>query len=153
MYKGCPKITENSLRMAKLPIVVCSQAAEHDLWSILWVWSKCYLVITFHCRVTQIFVKVVFVTPHKFELSKMDVKNEQGRAIKISCRLKKSVAVTVKLMQKMYTDEEWLWDSTLFKGRKTSPLLLHFGRPLSICTGEVVNIVIAVVWDHHITVR
>ncbi len=60
----------------------------------------------------MIFV-VVFITHCKFELSKMDVKNEQRSTIKFCCRLKKSVVETVKLMHEMYTDEERLGDSTI----------------------------------------
>ncbi len=93
-YKGCSKITVSSLRMAKLPIAACSQAVEHDLWSILQHRLKFYLNTTFHCGVTTIFVKIVFVIPHKFKLSKMDVKNEQRSAIKFCCQLKKSAAQT-----------------------------------------------------------
>ncbi len=85
-----------------------------------------HLVITFRCRITTIFVKVVFGTPQKFELSKMDVKNEQRSAIKFRCRLKKSVVETMKSMHEAYTDEERLKDSTIFhlpktvsKGRET----------------------------------
>ncbi len=89
IYKGCSKITESSLRMAKLSILAHSQAAEHDPWSSLSQWLKFHLLITFNCWVTAIFVKVVFVTPHKFKLTKMDLKNERC-AIKFCCRLKKS---------------------------------------------------------------
>ncbi len=45
-----------------------------------------------------IFVKVVFVTPRKFELSKMDAKNKQRRAIKLCCQLKKATMESVKLL-------------------------------------------------------
>ncbi len=72
----CSK-AENLLWMAKLHIAVHGQASEYDRRSILYQSSKFHYVITFHCRVITIFVKVVFVTPHKFELSQMDVKNEQ----------------------------------------------------------------------------
>ncbi len=58
--------------MAKLLIAVWSVI---DFTSVIHVF---HLVITFHCRVTMIFVKVGFVTPPKVELSKMDVKNEQS---------------------------------------------------------------------------
>ncbi len=40
----------------------------------------------------------------------MDVKNEQRSAIKFCCWLKKSVVEIVKLMHKLYSDEEWLED-------------------------------------------
>ncbi len=54
------------------------------------------------------FVKVVFVTHRKFELSKIDSKNEQRSAIKFYCRLKKSAAETVKLMRKANIAKERL---------------------------------------------
>ncbi len=44
--------------MAKLPIAAHNQAVQCDLRSILHQWSKLHLIITFHCRVTTIFVKV-----------------------------------------------------------------------------------------------
>ncbi len=86
--------------MAKLSIAARSQAAECDPWSILRRWLKFHLVITFRYRVTAIVIKVVFVTPLKFELSKMDVKNEQRSAIKFCHWLKKSAVETVKLVHK-----------------------------------------------------
>ncbi len=145
--------------MAKLPIAMCSQAALPDLWWIRHQWSIFHLVIAFYCQITAIFVKVVFVTPHKFELWKMDLKNEQRSVINFCCWLKISVAETVKLMHGTYTDDEWLGDSTIFcwrkafsKGRETASLLPHVGQPLSICT-EMVNTVTTVVWeDRHNTV-
>ncbi len=66
--------------MAKLPTAARSLAVECDLWSILRQWSKFHLVITFHCQVTAIFAKVVFVIPCK--LSKMHVTNKQRSVIK-----------------------------------------------------------------------
>ncbi len=89
-YKGCPKITESSLRMAKLTIVAYSSAKEPDLWSILRRWSEFHLAITLHRHL--IFVKVVFVTPRTFKLSKTDLKNEEKSEIKFCRRLKKSAA-------------------------------------------------------------
>ncbi len=79
---------------------------QRDPWSILRQWSKFHLVIIFHCRVTVIFVKVIFVMTWKFKISKMDVKNEWRRVIKFCCRLKKCAVETVKLMHEAYTDEE-----------------------------------------------
>ncbi len=105
-----------------------------------------HLVITFHCRVNMVFEKVVFVTIRKFELPKMDVKNEQRNAIKFCYQLKKSAAETVKLMHVAHTDEEWLGDSTIFRWRKkfskdreTTALLPHVRQPLNICIKEMVN--------------
>ncbi len=82
--------------------------------SILCQRLKFHIIITFHCQVTTIFVKVVFVTTHKFELSKMDVKNEHRSVIKFCCWLKKSAMETVKFMYEAYTNEEWLGDLTIF---------------------------------------
>ncbi len=92
--------------------------------------------------------------PHRFELSKMNVKNKQRSVIK------NSVVETVKLMHKVFTDEESSEDSTIFhwhkafsKARETAALLLHVGRLLSIYTKETANTVIAVISeDFHITV-
>ncbi len=98
------KLVPNLFRMTKLRIALCIQAAKCDLWSILHQWSKFHLVITFHCRVTTIFVKVVFVTHRKFEFSKIDFKNEQRNAIKFFCQLIKSLVETVRSMHKPYSD-------------------------------------------------
>ncbi len=70
--------------------------------------------------------------PHKFELSKINVKKEQSSAIKFCCLLKKSVMETVNLMPEVCTDKEWLTDPTIFhqhnkafsEGRETSALLV-----------------------------
>ncbi len=144
--------------MAKLPVATCSQAVESDLWSILLQWSNFYLVITFQRRVTIIFVKIVLVSPCKFELSKMDAKSEQRSVIKFCRQLKKSAVQTVKLMHEAHTDEEWFGDSIVFhrhkafsEGIKTDALLSHVGWPLSICTEEMAN-TIAVVQEYcHVT--
>ncbi len=64
-------------------------------------------------------------------------------------------------MHRAYTKEEWLGDLTIFhwhkafsEDRYTAALRPHIGRPLSICTEEIVNTVAAVDQeDHHITVR
>ncbi len=75
-----------------------------------------------------------FFTCGKFELSKMDLKNEQKSAIKFCCWLRKSAAESAMLMYEAYTDEEWLGDSTIFhwykaftKGRETTALLPYVG--------------------------
>ncbi len=60
------------------------------------------------------FVEVVSVISRKFQLLKMDVKNERGSAIKFCCRLTKSAVETAKLMHKVYSDEEQLGDLTIF---------------------------------------
>ncbi len=91
----------------------------------------------------------------------MDVKNEQISEKKFCRRLKKSAAETAKLMQKAYTDEECLGDLTMFhwhkvfsKGKETTALFPPVRQPLSICRGEMVNTVAAVVReDCHNTVR
>ncbi len=149
IYKGCPKITETLFRMAKLHIAACSQVA---VWSAInsTSSSKFHLVITFHWWVTAIFVKVFFITPLKFELPKMDVKNEWRSAIKFCCLLKKFPVETVKLIHEAYIDEEQLedlaifhWCKAFFKGWKTTALLLHVGQPLSICTEKMSNTVAA----------
>ncbi len=90
----------------------------------------------------------------------MDVKNGQRSAIKFCCWLKKSAVHTVKLMHKVYTDEEWLGDLTIFHwhkafsgGREPTALFPHVGQPLSICTEEMVNTITAVVHEEcHVTV-
>ncbi len=110
---------------------------------------------------SDFFVKVVFVTPRKFQLSEMDVKNEQRSAIKFCCRLRKSTVETVKLMHEADTDEEQLgdftifhWHKALFKGRETAALLPHVGQPMGICIEEMRNTASAVVREGcHITVR
>ncbi len=107
------------------------------------------------------FVKVVSVTPHKFELSKMDLKNEQISTMKFCCWLKKSAVETAKLMHKAYTHKEWLRDLTIFhwhkafpKGKEITVFFPHAGQPLSICITEMVNVVTTVVRkDRHITVQ
>ncbi len=75
--------------------------------------------------------------------------------------LKISAVETLKLMHNAYTDEEQLgdstffhWHKTFFKGRDIVALLPHIGRPLSICTEEMVNAIATVVReDRHIIVR
>ncbi len=143
--------------MAKLPTAVHNQVTKCNPWQ----WSKFHLVITFHCQITAIFVRVVFVNLRKFEIVKIDVKNEQEIAIKFCCWLKKSAAETVKLVHKANTDERWFGDSSIShwhkafsKGRETVALLPHAGWPWNICTEEMVNTVAATIWeDCHITVR
>ncbi len=112
-------INQEMIRVAKLPMAVHSQAVQCNLRSILRQSSKFHLVITFHCRVTAIFVKVVFVAPREFECSKMYVKNEQRIAIKFCFPLKKSAGKTVKF--EVYTDEEQLGDLMTSISKKPSP--------------------------------
>ncbi len=160
LYTRLSKNNRVLVKRQKYPCGVQLSSGAYP-WSILHQRSKFHLVVTFHCRVTTMFVKVVFVTSRKFKLSKTDVKNEQKSVIKFCYRFKNSAAVIVKLKHEVYTDDKWLEDLTIFhwhkafsKGKETAALLPHVGRQLSICAEEMVNTVVRVIWeDRHITVR
>ncbi len=142
--------------MAK--ITTAAQAAECNHWSILHQRSKFHLVITFHCRVTQLF-KSCFRYPLQIQTFWNGYEKWTEKCDKILL-LKKLAAETVNLMHEVYTDEKRLGDSMIIcwhkafsKGRKTSALLLLVRWPLGICTEETVNTVTAVVREnHHVTV-